>query len=560
MYQNTIALCGGLVAALLLCANINAQNEIASPHSSPSPAGFERDDIFDRLAPLVRRNAPVTPEEAEVSESPEPEARDGNDAPLIQLQSSVPQQPPAEPAGEPDVASLSPKVQSLLQHGTSHLEPAARDAYFTSELISLSQDELVQLVTASAGALAEELSGVHFGDRWLNYLSLRQLDELLGDADAELDAAEINPRQQRLHSILQSYDRITRDRQFDVITGRHNFRLLHHGLAEMLAGPDERQQRAEAHQAVAQLMHSLQPIATGAQWNKYFQTQRVAHLLTSPRPLSRDEKGELQLILSRFQKAAADSRFEQVTGLTGFADTHAHLQSVVAVIPDAESPAVAVGASPTEVATLKGAAQVRIFSEPGIAAIRRPRQADWKAAGTGQILTSPTEIKTNEDGVARLVIGTSSEVVCAPGSVLQIQQVQLAENQYVTELNVQRGSLKLASRKEPDLSPDPLAAGPQQLIAIAYRGHRLISRGEELELLVREEPEAQRVIASVYAGSILVAHGAGDEVTIRVGREAVMLPAGLAIRPAAKKPAAWWPARTEQPTSARNPSSRSPRR
>ena len=118
----------------------------------------------------------------------------------------------------------------------------------------------------------------------------------------------------------------------------------------------------------------------------------------------------------------------------------------------------------------------------------------------------------------------------------------------------------MVSRVEPDLSPDALSPEPERLIAVTYRGHRLISRGQELELDVREERTTERVIASVYAGSILVAHGTGDEVTIRVGREAVMLPAGIAIRPAAKKPEAWWPTRGEQPASAQNGVGRSSRR
>ena len=181
---------------------------------------------------------------------------------------------------------LSPRVKAFLAHPLTNFESATqRDAFIVGRLAGFTQPELQQLVVSSTAALSDELTQVHFGAKWQNYLRLHQIGRLLPETDATDD--EANNRHQQLHSILQSYDRVVRDKQFDVITGRHNFALLHHGLAEYLAGDEGRAERAQTYQSAAQLIDALQPVPTGHHWYDYFQLHDVARLFASPRPLSR---------------------------------------------------------------------------------------------------------------------------------------------------------------------------------------------------------------------------------------------------------------------------------
>ena len=531
MYRNSIAFLVGLIAVCLCFAEARAQSgsDTSSRRADGRPIQIEKDDIFDRLAPTQPEEI-VVPSTAD--ESP------GEEAPLLELQSNEGESKSTLVDSQLQTVALPRNVASFRgQSGADFASPLERDAFIIGGLTAFSQDELRQLILSSAVELSNDLGTVHFGDRWQNFLRLGDFHELLEHPTAEADRTEINRRNQELYAILKSYDRLGRDKQFDVITNRNNFILLRHTLSEYLSLGAERDARAQTYGTISQLVRSLEPVPTGRQWQEYFQLPQVTQLLATPRPHTRAEKGQLQLILSRFETAVKDPQFKKIAQLPGFEETHQRLQLSVAVVDDAETDAIGRVESETVPTDLKGALPMRLNLENGLTFVQQREQESWELADSGLSLTSGDLIKTNEEGVARLIVGTQTQILLSPNTLLGAKHIANGD-QIVTEIVMLRGHVKLITSAQPDLSPDAIVQPP---IAILYKGHRITPSSQELELNLREEPRTERVIASVYAGSILVAHGAGDEVTIRPGREAVMLPAGIAIRAAAKKPDAWWP-------------------
>jgi hypothetical protein len=251
----------------------------------------------------------------------------------------------------------------------------------------------------------------------------------------------------------------------------------------------------------------------------------------------------MQLILARFETAAVEPRFAQVAKLPGFAATHRRMQ-LAAVISDEEVPNVARKQIPGTPVPEGEAPDMRVIAEQGLAFVRAADATKWDLADGPTVLATGAAVRTNENGIARLIVGSDAQVICSPSTVLHVSQYVDDNRNIVTQLQLEQGDLKIAASARADLSPDAEAAQSTRQLAIVYKGHRLVAQSSlDLELNLQHEPRSERVIATVYAGAVAATHDAGDEVTIRVGREAVMLPAGTAIRAAAKKPDGWWPTR-----------------
>ena len=178
--------------------------------------------------------------------------------------------------------------------------------------------------------------------------------------------------------------------------------------------------------------------------------------------------------------------------------------------------------------------------------VRAPAAPKWNLVEKSQEVSAPSLIRIGEKGSAKLVIGGNTQVICSANTAMQIRQYMDDSRQVVTQLQLEQGNIKVAAHARADLSPQPLGGQPKQQLEIVYGGHQLVLAQGDVELNLEHEPRTARVIASVYRGAVAVRHGAGDEVTLRPGREAVMLRAGIAIRAAADKPQDWWPTRNAE--------------
>jgi len=194
-----------------------------------------------------------------------------------------------------------------------------------------------------------------------------------------------------------------------------------------------------------------------------------------------------------------------------------------------------------------------LLAETGLT-FQRDKQAEgWEVVRDSATLATGNRIRTNDQGSARLVIGSNVQILCGANSLLQITQYLDDQGRHVTQLASQGGNLKVraSGREETDAREDRAeAAAPRRFgdrIEIVYEDRHIIADAQKLELDFQHDREGNRVIAAVYAGGVQVKHDrTGDEVAIGAGREAVMLPAGIAVRPAAAKPDSWWPARRSQ--------------
>lgn len=542
------------IAALLsfsLSAVCSAQGESSVGTMRPT---IEKEDIFDRLAPLVEATVPeVVTDHAELIQ---PAPVTINAAPSAPQRAAADTTTPDVDAETHAAAALSKPVRAIL---TLYGVEPADDAQPPSPVLQagamteLSQEELHQLIDYACASLWDELGQVHFGDRWQDYLRLKQVSDYFKRPLAIEKRQGIEQRQERaaLAEILAMYDRVAGDAQYQPVSSRAAFVVLHEGLAEYLASAAEREKRRKSYHDVSELFQSLQPVPTGRMWHSYFALNRVAKLLTAPRPLSPAEKTELQLILARFEKAADEPRFKTVAKLPGFAPTHQRLQLAVAVVPDDEVAAIAHEQPPGKPVPVGAGPHMHLIAESPVGFYRAADADGWAIVERAVDLASGSAVRTNSTGSARLTIGTKCQAICAPDTLLRVAQFVDEENRVVTQLHVDSGNLKLAIDAELPAPSGQPQQKPAERIVIVHEGHEIIAGDGELELEFRHEAAAERVIAAVYAGSVQVRHHVtGDTVNIRAGREAVMMPAGIAVRAAGKKPVAWWPSRRNRTAEA----------
>mgnify|MGYP007059388183 FL=1 len=571
MIRSIFGIVSTACCAIGWCLTLSADDVTgSSPRDAGTRIAIETVDVFDALVPLVERGASnttsgdepeirrdlgevdetvTTTSDSALVDSPPVNAvidpRPGMEMPtpgIAPRTNTVAQQHSAEnrtdgrSTEDASDTVVSPNVRSVLNATSQNL------AWIAPQLTALSTSELQALIKLNAGALSSELKQVHYGDRWMDYLHLAELPAAM---EVPQTPEQAKQQQDFLRALKESYDDLSRDRQFQAIADRKSFIVLHRTLAEYLASGKANDDRKHAWQDVEKLLQSLQPLPTGGQWMEYFEIQRVAHLLTSPEELTRDEKGQMQLILARFETAAVEPRFAAVAKLPGFAQTHRRLQGA-AIVPDVETPAVAESPLPgTPVPDGEGPI-VMLVAEQGLAFVRTPGAPKWTLVEKSQSVPAGSLIRVGENGVARLVIGSSTQVFCSADTAMHVRQFVDDNRRIVTQLKLERGNVKVASNKQADLSPEPLAAHVNQQLQIVYGGHQLVPADGDLELNLQHDAQSQRVIASVYRGAVAVRHGAGDEVTLRPGREAVMLRAGIAIRSAAAKPQNWWPTRNAE--------------
>ena len=557
------------ITLLTVCLAVVLSHDASAVAQDAAQIQIETEDVFDQLVPLIEASNAAAEEQGEATPVPsQPTPTPATPTPATPTRATptpaTPRTPTVPSIDTPVDADLAPsqpaaavpavgsndsdipaRVQALLNLPAQQTGQARAAGQYGigGKLTALSRAELHQLIGIAAKGLSADLSTVQQGEHWQEFLQLAQLERDFGTAPSADEPTLDGSRLLQLQTVKGGYDKVAADGRYQLITRQYKFQVLHQALAEALTGDEDRQQRQGAYEDITQLRESFRPVPSAHQWREYFELDQLERLLTSPRELTPAEREQLQLVLSRFDKAATTPAYRGVVALGGFDETYRRLRSATAVIPNDEVRPIAEDDLPGREAEEDESPRISLITESGIAFHRDYATDGWQLANGVVSLQSASAIKTNERGTARVTIGTNCEIVCLPDSLLQITQYVDEEGVLVTQLNSEAGDLKLVRGAAPDLSPDEDQA-PEHRIAIVHNQHHIVAGGGQLELDLRHVPETNRVIAAVYAGAVTVHQPrTGDQVNIRAGREAVMLPAGIAVRAAAEKPVSWWPQR-----------------
>jgi hypothetical protein len=361
-------------------------------------------------------------------------------------------------------------------------------------------------------------------------------------------SAGANREDARWQATRERYEKVNTDEQYRVICDRWSYQTLRLAQAEYLAPADGRETRRKLHESISQLKQTLERSGSGAHWVEFLELKDLSRLATAPGQDPAAQRKPLKLILARFDQAAADARYGAVTSLGGFREIQEQLRVLTASIDNESS----VTISPEDAA-------LRLTAVAGESFQRLPQTQNWLPVDGTRIVTTQSSIKTGDGGTARLAVGQRMAVQLEPACELSVEQFIDDEHLLVTRLNVVRGKLKIVSGGEADaLVPRPQGAPRRSIttrrVIIAADGYTLAVTDVDFAIEFERIAEPPQSLATIFAGSAKVEHAAnGDNVTVRAGRQAVLVPSGVAVRAAAVRPADWWPSETPATTATRQP-------
>ncbi len=219
--------------------------------------------------------------------------------------------------------------------------------------------------------------------------------------------------------------------------------------------------------------------------------------------------------------------------LPGFADTHRHLQQALVNLdqPGDEGPRAQLSGKPLP----DGVGPLLRLVDAQGECFHRLLQGDaWAAVEQVQAISSGSSIRTADDATACLLIGDHSKLLIAPGTSFSIRQYVDDSNRFVTAIDTTAGNLSLLvdGQSQADESTG-------QRIVIGAHDYRVVAGQSRLALQFRVVADDRRAFAAVYTGKAEVGNvKTGDRVLLRPGREAVLVPQGIALRAAGEGPAA----------------------
>lgn len=234
---------------------------------------------------------------------------------------------------------VSPTVSVGSLPGGS-VAPPQNQQLTPDEFAALPPQRQRELLLQALNALEEDFARSPNGDDWSRHLQLATVAKLVTDGDqAQLPDATTRAR---LRSIVQLFDEVAANTEYQAVSELMSFRVLHAGLHEFAAEEIDRSRRQLSMNAEA-FSKTLESWSTGERWRDYLQ---LGWLIGTDEEMQIDLDARLarfEKLLEKFDRVKSDEQFRVVTQPREFGLTHeslrrfaGHLRNLVEEIRKAE--------------------------------------------------------------------------------------------------------------------------------------------------------------------------------------------------------------------------------
>lgn len=192
------------------------------------------------------------------------------------------------------------------------------------EFAALPIERQRELLLQALNAFEEDLTRSPNGDDWSRHLQLATIAKLVTEGDQRPDAT----LRARLRSVVQLFDEVAANSDYQAVSELATFRVLHLGLHEYAAEEIDRSRR-QLSQSASTFSTGLNAWTSGERWREYLQ---LAWLIGTDEEMQIDLEARLarfETLLAKFDRVKSDDQFRVVTQPREFGQVHAALHRFV---------------------------------------------------------------------------------------------------------------------------------------------------------------------------------------------------------------------------------------